>query len=328
MEIFFPCQLSVLQKCNNFYLNCDVSFLLNFYKIISYFRESLLKSCWSFDLKNRPKVLEVIEILNEMPELLTPCLDTPSTSVHIDGQWSLEINILPRVRHRNQYHKNLIVSDRMSAPNSTNNPSINIQSSRLSSPPFCHHVDDLTNEQNQTMKLGLGSCDLGAPEEFKNPDDQGSGTAIQCEMDESFFSQDTTQLCHGSINPEGKVKESSLLAVKRSLSADDKTLFDARHWGTISSRICRLYADKIRSKIEEMKKDEKNGIEKSSVKRKTLLPILSGLGEHEGFATEPRQNNRKSGVGTQQLTCDSRTDSDYCSQHSKDFSTHLGTALL
>ena len=78
-----------------------------------------------------------------------------------------------------------------------------------------------------------------------------------------------------------------------------------------------------------MKKDEKNDSEKSNVKRKTLLPVLSGLGEQEGFATEPRQNNRKSGIGpTQQLTCDSRTDSDYCSQHSKDFSTHIGTALL
>lgn len=43
-----------------------------------------MKSCWKIDPKERPTASEIVDYIANNPRLLSPCLDDPITSVHIN----------------------------------------------------------------------------------------------------------------------------------------------------------------------------------------------------------------------------------------------------
>lgn len=73
--------------------NCDNQLLL----CIFFFREVLLRQCWSSTPTERPKAAAIVEILARDPELITPCLDVPAASVELDTS-TVDINMIDRAR--------------------------------------------------------------------------------------------------------------------------------------------------------------------------------------------------------------------------------------
>lgn len=63
-----------------------------------YFREGLLKSCWSQDSKMRPSASEIVEFLANNPRLLAPCLDVPLSSVQMEDTGQLEMHLPEQFR--------------------------------------------------------------------------------------------------------------------------------------------------------------------------------------------------------------------------------------
>ena len=122
-------------------------------------REALLKRCWSYEVSERIKVDELIESFVMMPSLIVPCLESPNTLVteeeflaphdHCSPDINnyktasknrninsfLGLNLIPRLRHRNQYQKNLLFVNRSSTP-------VNA---------LCHNNKKLTSEQGNFM---------------------------------------------------------------------------------------------------------------------------------------------------------------------------------
>jgi len=67
--------------------------------------QETLKSCWSYDSRDRPTIDDLIVTFELNPALIVACLDAPSAAVAFEGTDSpLEMN-LRHIRHRNQYQK-------------------------------------------------------------------------------------------------------------------------------------------------------------------------------------------------------------------------------
>ncbi|XP_076336163.1 uncharacterized protein LOC143239183 [Tachypleus tridentatus] len=60
--------------------------------------KNLLHSCWSKLPQNRPGASEIVEILAQQPELISPCLDLPVASVEVEGTDSIELAITEQTR--------------------------------------------------------------------------------------------------------------------------------------------------------------------------------------------------------------------------------------
>ena len=48
------------------------------------FRNELLRACWSHTPSKRPTAVEIVELLNSNPRLVSPCIDVPLASVQIE----------------------------------------------------------------------------------------------------------------------------------------------------------------------------------------------------------------------------------------------------
>ncbi|XP_064640093.1 uncharacterized protein LOC135495414 isoform X1 [Lineus longissimus] len=59
--------------------------------------QDLMEACWRFDFPDRPTPDAIRDYLTERPQLIKPCLDTPSSAVVIEGTDSLEF-ALPSTR--------------------------------------------------------------------------------------------------------------------------------------------------------------------------------------------------------------------------------------
>lgn len=78
--------------------------------------EALLIKCWAKVPHLRPQAAEIVEILANHPDLISPCLDMPIASVEVEGTDSLELTIHDRSRVHSvssmwQGRKNLGSSD-------------------------------------------------------------------------------------------------------------------------------------------------------------------------------------------------------------------------
>ena len=236
---------------------------------IHYYRQTLLRSCWLFDAKARPTVDYIIEVLEQSPLLLVPCLDTPCTSVALEGPGSLEMNLLPRVRHRNPYQK---------TPGGDRPPRRGLS---LSSP---ENESKVSVDRSPCVNLLMESY------EMKNrtvSSDSDEPSKTDANATSTTANGQTVRL------PGNLVARISLLS--RSLSADD----------TLNS-----FSKKTNS-------EQRLNVNFKHDKR-TLAPLLID-NEQDRFATEPRHGATKK-LNDIPLSLDSRADSDYCSQHSKDFS--------
>jgi len=61
-------------------------------------RAEVVLGCWQFDATHRPTIDHIIGILVKYPTLIRPCLDSPSTAVVLEGTASLEMSLAPRPR--------------------------------------------------------------------------------------------------------------------------------------------------------------------------------------------------------------------------------------
>lgn len=243
-------------------------------------REQLLKSCWEFDSTLRPSVDYLIDVLEQSTDLVVPCLDAPGTSVALEGPGSLNMNLMPRIRHRNQYQK---------TPG---------------------------GERVIRRGLSLSSHDDGKLSGELSP---GAGTLPRdpfglllraqpkrtCSKDNSF-GDDAPENIVGIANrkPVGKLSFDSALrfsALSRSMSADER--LGTCHRGVKGRGVTGVGA-------------------LSSVRdADAASPFADG---EERFATEPRRATIQR-ENEMPASLESRADSDYCSQHSKDF-PNLGCA--
>ncbi|CAB3366072.1 Hypothetical predicted protein [Cloeon dipterum] len=60
--------------------------------------ETLLRSCWAKEYKNRITSPEVVEFLANNPRLIAPCLDVPLASVQMEDTAQLELNLPEKTR--------------------------------------------------------------------------------------------------------------------------------------------------------------------------------------------------------------------------------------
>ena len=60
----------------------------------------MLNRCWDYDQRNRPSVDVIVDILEQNPLLIVPCLDAPRPEVALDGKGSSELSVMPQFRNR------------------------------------------------------------------------------------------------------------------------------------------------------------------------------------------------------------------------------------
>lgn len=58
----------------------------------------MVLSCWQFEATYRPTIDYIISVLVKNPTLITPCLDSPSAALVLEGTASLEMSLAPRPR--------------------------------------------------------------------------------------------------------------------------------------------------------------------------------------------------------------------------------------
>lgn len=61
-------------------------------------RAEVVLSCWQFDAAHRPIIDHIVSILVKHPTLIKPCLDSPSAALVLEGTASLEMSLAPRPR--------------------------------------------------------------------------------------------------------------------------------------------------------------------------------------------------------------------------------------
>ena len=61
-------------------------------------RAEVVLSCWQFDAAHRPTIGHIISILVKNPTLIRPCLDSPSAALVLEGTASLEMSLAPKTR--------------------------------------------------------------------------------------------------------------------------------------------------------------------------------------------------------------------------------------
>lgn len=212
--------------------------------------------------------------MEQSADLVVPCLDAPGTSVALEGPGSLNMNLMPRIRHRNQYQK------------TPGGERVIRRGLSLSS----HDDGKLSGE----LSPGAGTLP---------PDPFGllprAPPKRTCSKDNSFgddASADVVGVANQKPSFDSALRFSAL---SRSISADERLV--ACHRGVKGRGV--------------------TGAGALSSLRDAASPFADG---EERFATEPRRATIQR-ENELPASLESRADSDYCSQHSKDF-PNLGCA--
>lgn len=58
-----------------------------------YYREGLMRSCWSVDHTKRPTAPEIVEFLANNQRVIAPCLDVPLASVQLEHTGEMEMHL-------------------------------------------------------------------------------------------------------------------------------------------------------------------------------------------------------------------------------------------
>lgn len=244
------------------------------------YRQELVKSCWTFDPKVRPAIDYIIEVLEQNSQLIQPCLDAPSTAVALEGTGSLEMTLLPRIRGRNPYQRS----------NSEHAPlrGMSVTSHDGDSKVSCGDDSSPSSPDGAPPSLdpfGLLTGMSPTSGESKCSSVRGGGPPL------SHDSAPRRSTLLGKLPFESFIRSSVL---SRSISAEERTSIGCGDGG-----------------------------QRSDVAFAGTNHVVAFGDELEHFATEPRHSSN--GVGAGQMagnlppSLESRADSDYCSQHSKDF---------
>jgi len=233
--------------------------------------QELIRSCWTLNAQQRITVEEIVDILDQNPLLIIPCLDDPSRAIALEGTGSLEMNLLPRSRIRSAQKW------------SSDHPQIRGLS--LSSPEKGNSSEDESPDHI-----------LSDPFNLLTPPLSGDGTVV---VEPSSVSQRHSTGHSVTVygrRPFDMFMRSSRLS--RSISTDERVSIDSEMSGGRYTSNLLMHDAKPRAPVGSLEKDDVRNI----------------------------SANRNSLPQTLPPSLESRTDSDYCSQQSKEFPT-MGSLL-
>jgi len=222
-----------------------------------------------------------------------PCLDTPSSAVALEGTDDLEMNLVPRVRHRNQYQK---TTGGLSGIDKATRRGLSLSS----------------HEGESKISAGGGGC---SPEVL-NPSDHSFSTLHFSQTDEGRLNDKVdgalpspgfkaqtggASPTPATVKSAAGVGQSAPLLLTHSISVNEQMDADAVHRTNLSGRPLPH--------------------SRWFVGDKTGNNDLQAI-ENQHYATEPQRSTailQNIANGSLPPSLGSRVDSDYCSQHSKDF---------
>lgn len=213
-----------------------------------------------------------------------PCLDAPSTSVALEGPGTLNMNLIPRIRHRNQYQK-------------TPGGGEHIIRRGLS---LSSHDGDTKLTGDQSPGAGALSLDpfgllkASAVRTSGGKDSNSFGGGGDAPANSSG---DASQKLFGRLSFDSF---SRLSALSRSISADERL------------GVCHRSA-----RARGLTGGAGAAVLSSPHGGRNVAPAFGT--DQDRFATEPRRAAIQRANEPPPVSLGSRADSDYCSQHSKDF---------
>ena len=250
-------------------------------------------SCWQFDAAERPSIEHIMSVLTANPTLIRPCLDSPSAALVLEGTASLEMSLAPRPRsvHRGTHTR------------------------RSSGDPWTRRGLSLSLSHDDDSKLSNDSPDP-AMVSLMDPFGLLSGGRVSPATQPPVpvvprYCKTTAGPPHGSHNRvsfDSRVRTSSVFS--RSLSTDERRAPPSALVVSLADDHCALDTSYMLG-----------GIKSAPVVTSTVP-----LDDCQCPAEPPRQSPAVGGrmrhlnedclAPTSSL--ESRADSDYCSQHSKD----------
>ena len=253
-------------------------------------RAEVVLSCWQFDATHRPTIDYIIGILVKHPTLITPCLDSPSAALVLEGTASLEMSLAPRPR-----------STRGSNPRRSSGDMWTRRGLSLS----LSHDDDskVSNESTDPAMVSL-----------MDPFGLLSGSAAtQPPVPVVPRYCKTTAAPHNRVSFDSRIRTSMF---GRSSSTDDRP--------RPSALVVSLGHD-----------PDDRGLDTSYILGITSAPVVTSTVAIDDLQCPPQPSLHCPVGKLQHLNDDclaptssleSRADSDYCSQHSKEFVTGPGNA--
>ena len=251
-------------------------------------RAELVFNCWQFDASHRPTIDHIISILVKNPSLISPCLDSPSTALVLEGTGSLEMSLAPRPR-----------STRGSNPR------------RSSGDVWTRRGLSLSLSHDDDSKVSSDSPDP-AMVSLMDPFGLLSGsTSTQTPMPV------VPRYCKTTAAPHNRVS------------------FDSRIRASMFARSCSTDERRVPSALMvSLGHDADGRLDTSYMLGTKRTPVVTSTVPLD--SQYPTETSRQSPVGRLQRLNDdclaptssleSRADSDYCSQHSKEYVSGHGSA--
>jgi len=256
----------------------------------------LVLSCWQFEPKSRPAVEQIVDVLEHNPTLIRPCLDAPSAALALEGTASLEMSLAPRPR------------------------AVRGANPRRSSGDVWNHRRGLSvstsHDEDSKLSAGEYSPDAAAMVSLMDPiGGVGTGGIRGGSVSSPPSATVVPRYCKTTATPHGRVSFDSLIRMSvfgRSISTEE------RRPGT-GALVVSLGRDADNRRLDN---NFVVGVKSAPSFQSTAV---TSIDEGSGTDTSRRspiindicRNNDDCRAPTSSL--ESRTDSDYCSQHSKDF---------
>lgn len=243
----------------------------------------MVLSCWQFDATHRPTIDHIINILVKNSTLIKPCLDSPTAALALEGTASLEMSLAPRPR-----------STRLSNPRRFSGETWTKRGLSLS---LSHDDDSKVSNDSPDPAIvslmdpfGLLSSDSTATQPPISVVPRYCKTTTAPHNRVSFDSRIRTSMFGRSLSTDER-RGPSALVVSLGHDADDRCLETSYMLGIKSAPIVTstVPLDDLQCPPEPSRQSPVNRIQ--HLNDDCLAPTSS---------------------------LESRTDSDYCSQHSKD----------